>query len=160
MIVRCTSKLLAVIRSARLADNPPDGEDWYANLLWFSRRKCLLLTHAATLFAIFEPDVRTVDVRDPGRLVTGLIRRELLREWLPGQRSAAWDEVVLAKTADRSVPGCMNDMAVLCEVAIIRSGGLAGTNVADLNQAPRRHINGPPWLHPPIELATRRLRPD
>jgi hypothetical protein len=68
--------------------------------------------------------------------------------------------VVLAKTADRSVLGCMNDMAVLCEVAITRSGGLAGTNVADLNQARRRTINRPRGYTPPIGLAARRLRPD
>jgi hypothetical protein len=35
----------------------PDLEDWYANLLWFDRRKCPLLTHSATLFTIFEADV-------------------------------------------------------------------------------------------------------
>jgi hypothetical protein len=48
VILRCTSKLLAVIGSA-LAAKPapaPDAEDWYANLLWFDRRKCLLLTRA------------------------------------------------------------------------------------------------------------------
>ena len=162
MIVRCTGKFLAVIRPARLADSPPDGEDRYANLLWFSGRKCLLLAHAATLFTIFEPDVRAADLRDPGRLVTGLIRRELLRERLPGATFGGLepDQVVLAKTADRSVLGCMNDMAVLCEVAITRPGGLAGTNVADLNQALRRTINRPRGCTPPIELAARRPRPD
>lgn len=48
VILRCTSKLLAVIGPAIVAKPAPapDGEDWYANLLWFDRRKCLLLTHA------------------------------------------------------------------------------------------------------------------
>ncbi len=55
MILRCTNKLLAVI-GAPLADPAPapDAEDWYANLLWSDRRKCLLLTHSGTLFTIFE----------------------------------------------------------------------------------------------------------
>jgi hypothetical protein len=44
------------------------GEDWYANLLWLSGRKCLLLTHAATLLTVLEADVRAADLRDPGRL--------------------------------------------------------------------------------------------
>jgi len=65
VIVRCTSKLLAVIRPARLADSPPDGQDWYANLLWFSRRKCLLLAHAATLFTI------GLNLSDPADRVRG-----------------------------------------------------------------------------------------
>jgi hypothetical protein len=47
--LRCTKKLLAVIKPGELAAEAPDGEDWYANLLWFDGRKCLLLTHAATL---------------------------------------------------------------------------------------------------------------
>lgn len=50
MIVRCTKKLLAVLGAGRVArpGPAPDSEDWYANLLWFDGRKCLLLTHAAT----------------------------------------------------------------------------------------------------------------
>ena len=83
MILRCTKKLLTVIRPQQLAGCPPDGEDWYANLLWLSGRKCLLLSHAATLFTVFEADVRAAGLRDPGCLVTGLISRELLREELP-----------------------------------------------------------------------------
>lgn len=148
-----------MIRARELADSAPDGEDWYASLLWSSGRKCLLLTHVATLFTVFEPDVRAADFRDPGRLVTGLIKRELLREQLPpdtfGELEKA--EVVLAKTADRSVLGCMNDMAFMCEVTITRSGGLADTDIADLNQALRRNINSARAYQPPIELAARHL---
>ena len=35
---------------------------------------------------------------------------------------------MLAKTADRSVLGCMNDMAFRCEHAIADAGGLARTD--------------------------------
>ena len=57
--------------------------------------------------------MRAADLRDPGRLVTGLIGRELLREQLPADTFGSPDPaaVILAKTADRSVLGCMNDMA-------------------------------------------------
>jgi hypothetical protein len=160
VILRCTNRLLAVIRARQLADHAPDGEDWYANLLWFGGRKCLLLTHAATLFTVFEADVRAVDLRDPGRLVTRLIRRELLREQLPADTfgSLKPEEVVLAKTADRSVLGCMNDMAFMCETAITGSGGLPGADLAELNQALRRNINSARGYQPPIELAVQRLR--
>ena len=70
MILRCTKKLLAVLGAGRVAEPGPvpDAGDWYANLLWFDRRKCLLLTHAATLFSIFEADVRAVDLRATHRL--------------------------------------------------------------------------------------------
>jgi hypothetical protein len=161
VILRCTRKLLTVIRPQQLADCPPDGEDWYANLLWLEGRKCLLLTHAATLFTVFEADVRAAGLRDPGRLVTRLISRELLREELPADTfgSPAPASVMLAKTADRSVLGCMNDMAFMCETAAARSGGLAATDTADLNRALRRNINSARGYQPPIELTTQRLRP-
>jgi hypothetical protein len=159
VILRCTKKLLTVIRPQQLIDCMPDGEDWYANLLWLSSRKCLLLTHAATLFTVFETDVRAAELRDPGRLVTGLITRELLREQLPADTFGSPDpaSVILAKTADRSILGCMNDMAFMCETMTTRSGGLADTDIADLNQALRRNINSARGYQPPIELTVQRM---
>ena len=119
MILRCTKKLLAVLGAGRVAEPgpTPDAGDWYASLLWSGRRKCLLLTHAATLFSVFEADVRAVDLRATRRLVTELVERELRREGLPPDTfgNLRSQELILAKTADRSVLGCMNDMAFLCE---------------------------------------------
>jgi hypothetical protein len=121
VILRCTRKLLVVIGSP-VADPAParDREDWYANLLWFDRRKCLLLTHVATLFMIFEADVTASSLRATHQLVTGLIGRELRREDLPAATFGDLEqqEVLLAKTADRCVLGCMNDMAFRCEYVI------------------------------------------
>lgn len=85
MILRCTKKLLDVIGPEQLATQDADGDDddWYANLLFLERRKCLLLTHADTLFTIFEPEVRASDLRSTQRLVAGMIEREVLAEGLP-----------------------------------------------------------------------------
>lgn len=47
----------------------------------------------------------------------------------------------MAKTADRSVLECMNDMAFLCEVAISDAGDLAHIDLAELNHALHRNIN-------------------
>jgi hypothetical protein len=104
--------------------------------------------------------VRAVGLRDTGRLVTGLIRRELAREHLPEDTSGSLDpgQVAVARTADRSVLGCMNDMAFICEVSIDRSGGLAGTDIGKLNRALRRSINKPRGYTPPVQLAAQRSR--
>jgi hypothetical protein len=85
--------------------------------LWFNHRKCLLLTHSATLFSIFEADMRPADLRATGRLLTHLVGREVLSEGLPSRTFADLEpeKVILAKTAGRSVLECMNGMAVLCE---------------------------------------------
>jgi len=114
VILRCTRKLLDAIKPAQLANDAPGAEDWYANLLWLDGRKCLLLTHTATLFTVFEPDIRVAALRDTGRLVTGAIARELAREELPADTFGSLDpvEVALAKTADRSVLAHMTAMAL------------------------------------------------
>ena len=88
---------------------------------------------------------------------SGLIGRELRREELPAGTFGDLEqqEVLLAKTADRSVLGCMNDMAFRCEHAIGKAGGLARTDLAELNQALRRNIHSARGYCPPIELAAR-----
>jgi hypothetical protein len=161
VILRCTKKLLAVLGASRAAGPgpAPDAGDWYASLLLFDRRKCLLLTHAATLFSIFEDDVRAADLRATHRLVTELVARELRREGLPygtfgNLRS---QELILAKTADRSVLGCMNDMAFRCQAAIGDAGGLAHLDLGELNHALHRNINSARGYRPPVELAAQQL---
>src|SRR5260370_20024178 len=120
-----------------VADPAPAGdpEDWYANLLWFDRRKCLLLTHSATLFTIFEADVTASSLRATRQLVTGLIGRELRREDLPAATFGDLEqqEVLLAKTADRSVLGCLNDIAFLCRHARAEADRVAGPTPHQLN---------------------------
>jgi hypothetical protein len=161
VILRCTKKLLAVLGARRVAGPgpAPDAGDWYASLLWSDRRKCLLLTHAVTLFTVFEAGVRTVDLRATRQMVTGLVERELRREGLPPATfgDLRSQELILARTADRSVLGCMNDMAFRCEVAIRDAGGLAHTDLGDLNHALHRHINSSRGYRLPVELAAQLL---
>jgi hypothetical protein len=159
VILRCTKKLLTVI-GLPLADPLPlpDAEDWYANLLWADGRKCLLVTHAATLFTILEANVTAVRLRAASELMSSLISRELHREGLPPATfgDLGQHEVLLAKTADRSVLGCMNDMAFHCEHAIGQAGSLAATDLAGLNQWLRRNINGARGYQRPIDLVAAR----
>jgi hypothetical protein len=159
VILRCTARLLAVIGAAPVTKPAPvpDAEDWYANLLWHDRRKCLLLTHSSTLFSVFEADVRAVDLRDTSHFVMRLIGGELASEGLPPDLFTGLNEqVILAKTADRSVLGCMNDMSQLCGHAIAASGGLARTNLSALNRSLRRNINSARGYQRPIDMASAR----
>ena len=75
MILPCTAKMLILLgaRPAALPDIPPSNDDWYLNLLWIDRRKCLLLTHAGTLFPVFVPDIRKADIAPIGPYVVGRI---------------------------------------------------------------------------------------
>jgi hypothetical protein len=158
MILRCTKKLLEAIRPEQLATKDADGEDWYANLLFFDRRKCLVLTHTDTLFTIFEPDVAASDLRSTHELVAELIERALLAEGLPLRTfgNLGIEDLLIANTADRSVLGCMNDMAYLCEDAVARAGSLTSTDVRSLNRRLRRNINRARDYQRPIDLVMER----
>jgi hypothetical protein len=116
VILRCTAKALRLLGSDGTAvhrDLVPGPDDWYLNLLWVRRRKCLLLVHAGTLFPVFTWDVRVRDLRPLGRYVASQVEAALQEEDLPRDRlgdlaSQPW---LIATTADRRVLGFMNDMA-------------------------------------------------
>ncbi len=77
MLLRCTAKLLALLRVRELATAPAGPEDWYANLLWFDGRKCLLVVHADTLFPVFAADVRAAQLRPLGPWLAATIAGRL-----------------------------------------------------------------------------------
>jgi hypothetical protein len=52
----------------------------------------------------------------------------------------------------------MNDMAFMCKTVTDRSGGLAATDIAGLNQTLRRNINSARDYRQPIDLVAQRLR--
>ena len=107
-----------------------------------------------------EP-IRPFGLRVAGRAGSGhvLTGWELRREGLPPATfgNLRSQELILAKTADRSVLGCMNDMAFLCEVAISDAGGLAHFDLGELNHALHRNINSSRGYRPPVELAAHQL---
>ncbi|MDQ3630504.1 MAG: hypothetical protein M3417_04340 [Actinomycetota bacterium] len=161
MILRCTGRLLDLLgrRDLTLVDDRPSGADWYANLLWIDRRKCLLLTHAGTLFPVFAADVRKRDLRSPGPFVVAQIRASLADERLPagalGELDA--DDVRLAKMASRSVLGFMNDSALACRDSVEHAGGLAHTDPDDLNRLLRRQLHNRGGYHQPLDLVLEHL---
>lgn len=70
MVLRCTARLLNLVGPRAPTQTPASDDDWYANLVWLDRRKCLLLMHAGTLVAAFNAPA----ARRPGRAI-GSARR-------------------------------------------------------------------------------------
>jgi hypothetical protein len=129
------------------------------NLLWLGRRKCLLLTHAETLFSVFVADVRASDPRPLGRFVVGKIDAELAGEGLPGDCLGQLDPeaVQVARTASRSVLGFMNEMAFYLDYVVADAGGLGSCDVGELNRDLHRRLHSHGGYATPLELVTRRL---
>ncbi|MGH3085325.1 MAG: DUF6933 domain-containing protein [Gaiellaceae bacterium] len=162
MIVRCTAKLLNLLgkRTVTPGDAPPSDDDWYANLLWLDRRKCLLIVHAGTLFPIFVADVRVTELRPIGR-IADLLMAALLDEQLPIDALGRLDPdgVRVAKTASRHVLGVMNEMAFECGWHIGQAGGLWNIDADELNWRLRRGLHTKDGQYRvPLELVHERLQ--
>ncbi len=159
MIVRCTAKLRALL--GRQAQPPSDPvvspDDFYANLLIIERRKCLLVTHAATLFSVFCPDVRAAQLRPLGPFLVPRIVAQLDAEGLSERALGELDggQVTIAATAGgRSVLGCMHDLALTCRLASEDAGGLGLLDLAALHHVLQRHIYAARGYVPAIDLIT------
>ena len=140
-VVRCTRKLLRLLASSPMTSNmEPADDDWYADLLWLGGRKCLLMTHAATLFSVFEPEISKASVNPIGPLAVRLIERELASEDLPpdtfGPLQAS--AFTMGRTSSRSVLGTMTDMRHQIAAAAHQSGGLGDIDIRSLNRSLRR----------------------
>ena len=160
VVLRCTAKMLALLaaRPRDLVTVEPSDHDWYANLLWLERRKCLLLAHAGTLFSVFVPDIRKSDLMPIRQSVVRFVHKELEAESLRPDHLGVLDSrsIALAKTGSRTVLGYMNEMARFCEYAVADAGGLARCDARELNRELRRQLHlsrRAPGYFVPIELA-------
>jgi hypothetical protein len=163
VVVRSTGKLLNLLgkRSVTLVDAPTTSDDWYANLLWIDRRKCLLIVHAGTLFALLAADIRISDLRPFERRIVDLLAGALLEEGLPTDALGRLEssEVRLARTASRHVLGVMNQMAREIGWHIDQAGGLWNVEIDELNSHLRRSLHTKDGdYRVPLELVHERLQ--
>jgi hypothetical protein len=143
MILRCTKRLLDLLDVSPSGSSEPSDDDWYANLLWVDRQKCLLFAHAGTLFSVFVAGIRKADLRPIGPYVVSLIEQELRSEGLPMDVLGPLDpdQVVIAKTASRSTLGFMNEIALHARFRIEDAGGLDHCDMSALNHLLRRRLH-------------------
>lgn len=158
MIVRCTERLLKLLAARELADVSPAPDDWYANLVWIDRRKCLLVVHAETLFSIFVADVRKPQLANFGHYFAGTVATALADERLPSDCLGPLDPAQLrvTRTASRSVLGFMNDMAAMSEHLAARAGGVTRIDVEEHNAFLRRTPYNRDGYFRPIDAARQR----
>ena len=137
---------------------PASDEDWYLNLLWIDRRKCVLLTHAGTLFSVFRAGVSVSRLRAVGTYVALLIEEELRAEGLPTRTfgQLAPESLRLARTASRSTLGFMNDMALHLRYQVARAGGIDRCDTLKLNAQLRRTLHNRGGYVTPLDLVVQR----
>jgi len=111
--------------------------DWYANLLRFSRTKCLLFTNEKTLYSFFIPGILKKDLRDIKGIFLGHFSNNLQHEGfgpeVVNRLLQEYQEVGFAKTASRRVLGFMNDFAIHYEFFIWEAGGIENMPLLETN---------------------------
>jgi uncharacterized protein DUF6933 len=163
LVIRCTEKLFRLLGES--PQQPPDAPagllEWYCNLIWIDRRKCLLFTQADTLFSFFVPGVRKAEIVPVGRFFLVHLGTALEQEALPSDVFGHIDPstTLLAKTNSRSVLGSMNDFALHCSrFAALR--GLDAGSVRELNHRLRRIPMRALKYAYPIDCVQRLSRPN
>ncbi len=161
MVIRCTTKLLKEL--GMKLTTVTDGDDlggeldtWFGNLLRLDRHKCIVFTHAQTLFSFLVPRVRKADLIDFRLFFLSHVDEALRSEGLsvavlPGIDR---DSCMIARTNNRSVLGSMNDLAVQCRVSIEAEGGLSRCDMPRL----QRQLNRVPLSAIGYDQAIDRLK--
>ena len=119
-----------------LYDQTEGEREWYCNLLFIHRRKCLLFAHSATLFSFLALDVRVADLQNFGSLFRTRATKAFAAEGItPTQMIYLLDPGPdhMAKAVNRSVIGSMTDLARLWKSYAAVVGNLELTDVIELN---------------------------
>ena len=154
-MLRCTAKVLALLRVSGPAIGEACARDWYAHLVWINKQKCLLVTHAGTLFSVFMPNVTAAGLRPIGRPVVSAIRPRCKPKACPSIRSAIlipsrwpWPRPPTAAS------WAHQRLAFTTEHIIATAGGLARCDIDALHHGLHRTINSITGYIPPIDLVT------
>jgi hypothetical protein len=143
LTLRCTRKLIQELARAghELGEEPaeiPQLHEWYANLFRLERRKCLIFTHATTLFTFVVPGVTKPHFVALQKLMRDSLEVALRAEGFGPEVAdrilGTQDSLQILPTRSRSVLGSMNDFVHMTRVYIDMEGGLAHVDVAWLNR--------------------------
>jgi hypothetical protein len=138
-ILKCTKKLLDELKFKPddIRNHRQVLSSWHVNLIRVDRRKCILITHDATLYSIFLPGLKKPDFLNIKDLFGQALFKCLLNESLPQAHIELFlddiRKIQFAKTDNRSVLGSMTDLTFQIKFTVSRSGGLSNTDIFQLN---------------------------
>jgi len=132
-LIRCTQKLQKEmgLKKAGLSiaetDNSRLGE-WYANLIYIERRKCVVFVNKKTLFNFITPNVNRGQIRELDKLFLMYFVNTILIgsgfDFIVPDVLDEYHNIHYAKTDSRSVLGSMNDIVMNYRYYIDDEGGL------------------------------------
>ena len=164
MIMCCTNKLLSELKKN------PTKEDavidsfwsWHANTFYIERRKCVLVTNDITLFTMFIPALKKLDFQSFHFIFGQQLFKNLLHENIPQNQIeivlSECEDIQYKRTNNRSVLGSMNELKFQLEYHIEAQGGLARTDIFELNHQLNRTIIRPIKYKHPIEMFMEKMQ--
>ncbi|MCK5146744.1 hypothetical protein KAR48_08300 [bacterium] len=158
MILRCTQKLVKALdvvpESAE--ENEAPLSSWHANVFLIDRRKCVLVTHDATLFAMCIPGLKKPDFAVFHQLFATRLFKFMMAEEFPQKDIEKvlmeTETMRFTKTNSRSVLGSMNDQKFFIEAIIAGEGGLTETDFYYLNRRLNHNRLSPIGNRHPIDV--------
>lgn len=155
LLIRCTAKLRKEmgLKDAGLYNGEVPGSHldiWYANLLRISRRKCVLFTHAESLFSFLTFDASRARLKDMDVVFREGLEEAMTNEGLDApvisQLLCRYEDVRYAKTDSRKVLGSMNDLASMFKHHFLLRGGAENCDlpvaILKMNRVPFSPLGG------------------
>jgi len=140
MILRCTKKLITtygLLVVEDTADNKMFSE-WYANLIYIERKKCILFTDSKTLYSLLLLDIKKADIINIDEIFYKQLYRSLLqigiKEDLIKRIIPQPLKMIFSKTQNKSILGSMNDYAYQYKYIILAKGGIGYIDIDDIIQ--------------------------
>jgi hypothetical protein len=138
-LFRVTKKLAAALKlklRKAAVDQPPEEHEWFADLFYVERKKCVIWVHRMTLLTFVRPAVIAAELREFPSLFRYEFRTALASMALPEsliERCGIYHPETYAPTNDRAIVGSMLDYRKMFELMVECEGGLPRTDVAGLN---------------------------
>lgn len=168
-LIHWTQKLLKELKASPVPTPdilPAKGlGNWYANLLRFDRRKCILFTNEKTIYSFLVPNVIKEILRDfrllfLSNLCLNLQFEGFSQEVIDRVREE-YKEIALAKTKDKRVFGFINEFAFEYDFYIRRAGGTANMPLMEINkQINRTPLNASKRGFYPIDILQEMIDPN
>ena len=161
--IRCTQKLLKEIgiKDVSLIEVETHCDklgDWYANLLYISRRKCVLFTNEKTLYSFLIPRVKRASLTQLHELFLSELQINLFSEGFDHtvvtDLPKRYRDFGIARTKSRSVLGSMTDFALQLKYIFMDREGPDSSNIIEINQ----RINRVPMKAIEYKYSIERLR--
>jgi hypothetical protein len=139
--IKCTKKLLEEMDAqpdSREAEDEGILGDWYANLLRFERKKCLLFVNEKTRFCFLMVDLKRVHIKNLAVVFRDGLFGALLSEGYQAPMIelilSEYDTLSYGKATDRAVLGSMTEYAKTYDYWIATEGGLASCDLKAMNK--------------------------